>query len=168
MKKCIDDSVQFSAGSNKGHCLTQWQRSHQFYSGKVEQNDFNYESPETQLLTTQTGNAKLSAAQVFSLYHYPGGHQTHHEGKKMAQHQFEEQEARHDVAYGQSNYSEFMTGGVFTFSNPPIVSDADDYVITAVVHSATDQSYLSTGGQFYNNEFECIPLKKFIQIDDTQ
>lgn len=159
LKKCVGDSVQFSAGSNKGHCITQWNRSHQFYSGKIEQNDFNYESPEAQLLTTQTGNAKLSAAQVFSLYHYPGGHQTHSDGKKMAQYHFEEQEARHDVAYGQSNYSEFMTGGVFTFSNPPSTSDADDYVISAVVHNAIDQSYLNTGAQSYSNEFECIPVK---------
>jgi len=159
LKKCVDGSVVFDDSGHKTHHLNQWSRQQQLYSGKSEKNDYNFETPDTHLNTPQSGTAKLAATQKYGLYHYPAGHMLNTDGKTIAQHHFEAQEAKYDIAQGEGNYANFATGGKFNFSEPAIANDTGDYIITQMIHTAGDESYLKNGTQFYHNTFSCIPAK---------
>lgn len=159
LKNCVTDSVVFDDSGHKSHCLSQWSRQQQFYSGKSEKNDYNFETPDTHLHSPQSATAKLSATQKYSLYHYPAGHMFNSDGKTIAQHHFEAQEVKYDTAQGEGNYANFATGGKFNFAEPALASDAGDYIITQMIHTAGDESYLKDGAQFYHNLFACIPAK---------
>ncbi|MBS0351461.1 MAG: type VI secretion system tip protein VgrG [Proteobacteria bacterium] len=155
------NAVQYDQGSGKEYCVTSWSQKNSVYSGKVSHQDYNFETPDNNLLTQQTGTAKLYASQQLESYLYPAGHSDEAEGKNRAQIQFEAQEVNYHLYQGAGGYPQFNAGGQFNFPTPPLSSDAGNYVLLSVYHQAIDGSYLHgiEGEQIYRNSFSCFPAQ---------
>lgn len=168
--KMCEPEVIFSKGSGKERSISNWQKSNTFYSGKYEQNDFNFETPHTSLHTQQQGSARLEAAQKYGLYDYPGRYEDTGIGKNYTQHQFNAEEAGYEIFTGSGNYESFTAGHKITATDLPVLSDQKNYLITRVDHYATDHTYLGTSGggtQHYRNNFCVISDKVELRPAET-
>ncbi|MFH1098302.1 MAG: type VI secretion system tip protein TssI/VgrG [Candidatus Desantisbacteria bacterium] len=130
-------------------------------SGKVTLNDFNYEKPNVSLLTSKTGNSS-QADKNLEVYDYPGGYNLQDIGEKLVRVRMEEIDSRHLVVTGKSNWRSLGSGCKMTLTNHYRDDLNKDYLITRVIHQATQGSIFAFGesgeGTSYNNHFECIPL----------
>jgi type VI secretion system secreted protein VgrG len=79
-------------------------------------------------------------------------------GRTIAKVRMEEVETPYDVAMGSSLCCTFTPGGKFTLEGHDCDEENKGYVITAIEHSAIDNSYSPEGeGSRYQNTFTCIP-----------
>ncbi len=157
--KICESEVIFSKGSDKNRSITKWHKFNAFYSGRYEQNDFNFEMPHVSLHTQQQGSAKLKMAQKYGLYDYPGRYDQTEVGKNYTQHHFNAEESGYETISGSGNYESFSAGHKIEATHLPEESDQGNYLISRVDHYAIDQTYLGTRGsglQHYGNNFQCI------------
>lgn len=160
--KIGESEVKFSKGHDKDRRISKWHKSNAFYSGKYEQNDFNFEMPHTRLHTENQGSAKLKMAQKYGLYNYPGRYDKTERGKNYTQHQFNAEESGYEIFSGSGNYESFTAGRKITITDLPLESDLGNYLICRVDHFVSDQTYLGTSGggtQRYRNHFYAISDK---------
>jgi type VI secretion system secreted protein VgrG len=155
------NEVNFTSGSAKGFHIQQWSRSHHFYTGTIVQSEYDFKNANTSLLTKQAGEAKLASASQYELYNYPTHHESRAISKQRAQRYFEAQELTYQLRQGSGNYPHFYAGGSFSFPDPPLASEAGDYLLISVAHHVVDGTYLNgpTGVQSYYNSFTAIPDK---------
>lgn len=159
LSPCLDYSAKVDESGHSAEQITRWIRTNKLYSGKIEKGDYNYHTPDISLHTSQSQTAQLNAAQTYDVYHYPAGHQVYKNGETIAQHYFEEQQTHYDTIVGESNYSAFTTGGKFNLAQSSQTPESGDYLITSVIHIASDNSYEHTGQQHYHNLFTSIPAQ---------
>lgn len=154
----IPEKIQFASGSPRINCITQWNHDYTFYSGQFSQQDYNFKTPDISLETRQSGQAKLAVSQKFSCYFYPGNYDNSAEGNQHTQRHFSSHEAGYDIISGEGNCPTFTSAGKFSLQNAPTQSDDTDYILTSVIHHASDGSYWQGSGnsQSYSNYFYCI------------
>ncbi len=118
--------------------------SKQVVSGKVSIDDYNFETPGTDLLAVVSGSSPS-----YSIYEYPGKYQKKDQGESLANLKISAFEAEQSILSGRSACSAFHVGCKFTLSNH-YQSDANSgYVIRSIRHS------LSAGD--YSNHFDAFP-----------
>lgn len=162
---CPETRIVYTPSSVDAH-LSQWQHRYQFYSGKFSHSSYNFEAPSASLMAQQEQTAVLPAAANYETYVYPGGHQAMAQGKTMAQQHFAAQQQNHDVVDGAGNYLGFSAGQHFKLATHTFETEPGEYLLTAVMHHAHDQSGLASHGQpaqGYHNSFNCIPAKTLFQ-----
>jgi type VI secretion system secreted protein VgrG len=131
-------------------------------SGKYALNDYNFETPNTSLLSQVTTVDKVSDNTSLEVFDYPGIYPKKDQGSDLVKVRMEEEEALFQVMSGSGNCRSFASGYKFTLSEHPRRDLNGDYVLTEISHSASvGQSYYSgeTGSQeSYSNRFTCIPI----------
>jgi type VI secretion system secreted protein VgrG len=155
---CMPEKIRFASDSQRMHCITQWNHDYSFYSGQFSQKDYNFETPDTSLETQKNSLTKLAASQKFSHYVYPGNYENFSEGNRLTQQHFASHEADYDIISGEGNCTAFTSAGKFSLQHAPIPSDDGDYILTSIIHHASDGSYIqgSESSQSYSNYFYCI------------
>jgi type VI secretion system secreted protein VgrG len=113
-------------------------------SGKYQTDDFNFETPTTQLLSTTTGTG--STCQI---YEYPGLYQNKDAGDAYGKKRLDGLEVPTRLVAGESTCRAFATGYSFSLTGH-LRSDANDtYVLRRIAHSG--------GRRHYRNSFMAFP-----------
>lgn len=163
-KDCVDKDVQFAAtlgGPQITDQLTSWEHQYEFRTGKFAQTDYNFELPNTDLMTRVNSLVKLPDNTKFEFYDYPGEYEKKGDGDSDTQIRMEEEEVPYDVVKGSGFCRSFSPGAKFQIKkHHHAAENGKGYVIVSVQHSASiDDPYETggTGGFKYQNTFNCIP-----------
>jgi type VI secretion system secreted protein VgrG len=157
---CPENSVEASVGKHVTGQVTSWEHQYEFRSGKWSQQDYNFETPSTDLTTKSTSIVPLPDNKKYELYDYPGDYPDKGVGGDLTKVRMEEEEAPYEVAQGASTCSTFTVGGKFKLKTHESSAEVGQgYAITAIEHFAKEASYApeEIEGQDYGNKFTCIP-----------
>ena len=105
-------------------------------TSKYQADDFNFETPSTELKTTAAGTG--SGMQV---YDYPGGYDKKDAGDGRANKRLQAFEAGTKTISATSDVRHFLAGRKFTLSNHPDSTLNADWVLLQIRHDATPGSY---------------------------
>ena len=107
--------------------------------------DFNFETPTTELLAKATG-----ASAQRTLYEYPGGYRAKQVGESKVDRRLHAQEWPQKRLQGHGYCPTFTTGYQFTLSGHPRSDINGAYVLRWLSHTATPEGY--------TNAFEAFPI----------
>ena len=149
-----------------------WQEQQELRSGKVTLWDANFQLPDKNLESASPTKISAGGNDKLEIYDYPGGYaqrfnkpderlgSVEPEGRTMVRTRMEEEEAQQLVITGMSNVRGFTAGTKFELRSPPPGVTGGPFVLTAVEHSASGGSFVSSqGGTSYTNSFTCIPQR---------
>jgi type VI secretion system secreted protein VgrG len=142
--------------------VTGWQMEQELRTGKYSLNDYNFETPSTNLAANEPSVVSVGGNKDFEIYDYPGDYLNQSEGRAVAKIRMQERETGHLVATGTSVCRSLASGYKLTLEEHPTASMNADYVLTEIHHQATvGDSYFSddAGGAKYENTFSCIAWK---------
>jgi type VI secretion system secreted protein VgrG len=114
----------------------------QVVSDKCALDDFNFETPSTDLIVEE-GDGKLR------VYEYPGGFLSKSTGEGRAKIRLDAAEQPKKVIKGEGFVRAFTAGHKFTLKDHYRGDVNQDYVLSSVVHAVTQQTY--------TNSFEAFP-----------
>ncbi|NTW00706.1 MAG: type VI secretion system tip protein VgrG [Oscillochloris sp.] len=116
----------------------------QVVTGKYMLDDYNFEIPATDLANQLSGDAG-----DMRVYEYPGGYMKKDAGDKRAKIRLESHEWARTMLRGEGFCRAFIPGSSFTLSAHDRDEANQAYVLTRVVHQASQASY--------SNSFEAFP-----------
>jgi type VI secretion system secreted protein VgrG len=135
--------------------VLQWLQEQEFRPGSFTTTDYNFETPTANLLSTVNGKGK------WEIYDFPGEYAKKADGDKVVKVRLQEQQVPQSVARGTSDCRAFGVGYKFTLTSHYRDDLNQDYVLTALHHSAHHNFGFSSGsedaGPVYENRFECVP-----------
>jgi type VI secretion system secreted protein VgrG len=139
--------------------VTEWRQHEEFRPGAWSQTDYNFETPSTSLAVSLNGRNR------YEIYDYPGEHNIRGEGDRLARIRLQEQTAQCVISQGSGGCRHFVSGFSFTLRDHYRASLNQQYLLTAIRHTATQEDYeagaggSSNNGELtYHNSFECIPF----------
>jgi len=139
-----------------------WDAEEELRPGKYALTDYNFETPNTSLLSQATTVDQVADNTRFEVFDYPGIFLKKDQGSDMVKVRMEEEETSFQVMSGSGNSRSFVPGSKFTLSEHPRRELNADYLLTDVSHSATvGQGYYSgevNAQESYSNHFTCIPF----------
>jgi type VI secretion system secreted protein VgrG len=158
-KDCGEKTVEFGLGTAYARQVTAWEHYYSVRSGKWVQTDYNFETPSANLQTSADTLVKVGGNDKFEVFDYPGRYGKASDGNPLTKARMEAEEAGYDTIRADSSCSTFTPGSKFTLAKHHCAGENKGYVITAIRHTALDESYLSGPGgkQMYSNTFTCIP-----------
>jgi len=140
--------------------ITGWQMEQELRTGKYALNDYNFETPATNLLADEPTLVSVGGNSKYEIYDYPGEYINKSQGKALAGVRMQEEEAGHLVATGSSVCRAFNSGYKFTLADHYRKDVNGSYVLTEVQHVASvgsSYSFADHGtGEHYSNHFTCI------------
>jgi type VI secretion system secreted protein VgrG len=113
-------------------------------AGASSLDDFNFETPTTELVATTESTAALAGAVDAAkreLYEYPGGFVKKDVGESRAKLRVEEQEAGQKTVRGESYCRALTSGHTFTLEGHYREDANAEYVVRSVYHSASREGY---------------------------
>lgn len=134
-------------------------------SGKVTLRDFTFERPSDRMEVSIDSLVRIGDNASYEVYDYPGTYASRFDGvsRKDSEQQarliMEIEEARHEILDGESNVRALVPGHRFTLTEHSQDALNEEYVITAVQHSGTNNLSRDGGPSRYNNRFSCIPSR---------
>ena len=142
--------------------LKSWGAEQQLRPGKYALTDYNFQTPNTSLMSNVQTVAAIGGNTKYEIYDYPGIHINKSEGDTVTKLRMEEEEAIHHLISGSGNCRSFASGYKFNLDEHSRKDQNGDYVLTEVTHSASvGDSYSGSGngssGETYTNHFTCIP-----------
>ena len=135
--------------------LTLWDIERTLQPGRFATRDFNFETPDVDLLATKTLSGEHANAN-FEMYNYPGtypsrtGTPTLQTGENLVSHRIEEYAAQHEVAKGEGNAGGLATGCLFTLRGCDRVDQNREYLITDTHCRITLDGYRTEGGEEFD------------------
>ncbi len=149
------------SGGPQEDVITEWQIEQELRTGKYSLEDYNFQTPSTNLMVNEPTVDEVGGNSKFDTYDYPGEYLTKGAGESLARVRMQEEEAEHLVAHGMSQCRMFVSGYKFTLEEHPRKDMNTDYVLTEIQHNAVTDAYPSSRageGESYSNTFKCIPL----------
>lgn len=155
---CAETELTYSKGNQIDTQITRWLHGHEFRKGKWSLNDYDYKQPSKSQLQTTSSTSIFAKAKDYEHYEYTPYHDFSGLGD-LSKKRIEAEEVPMNVIDAASNCSSFYAGGKFNLKHHAIAEEQGDYVITAIQHTAFDNSYLSNdeNESDYSNKFFCIP-----------
>ncbi|MGE4297224.1 MAG: type VI secretion system Vgr family protein [Desulfovibrionaceae bacterium] len=134
-----DDLVNWVDETMVSGCMLE----QQVIPGKYSMEDYNFETPETDLIVTSAGTA------THRIYEYPGGYTAKDAGEGRSGKRLEAFEVQEKLLRGTSRTAALLAGYKFTLSDHPRADVNAAWALRRVVHDA--------GQEIYRNEFEAHP-----------
>jgi type VI secretion system secreted protein VgrG len=157
-KPCPQQSTvryEKSAGSwQEDDVILEWRLQQELRPGQYALNDFDFESPATDLTVNVSGKG------TYELYDYPGEYTKRGDGDKKVRVRLQETETPYQVGYASSVCRAFTSGYKFNMTDHYRGSQNQAYVLTSIRHSASQGGDFRSGSDdefHYSNSFECIP-----------
>jgi type VI secretion system secreted protein VgrG len=152
------DSVRYegtAGGWQEDDVVLQWLQEQEVRPGTFTSTDYNFETPTANMLSSVNSKGK------WEIYDFPGEYAKKADGDKLAKVRLQEQQAPKCVARGTSDCRSFGVGYKFTLTDHYRDDVNQEYVITALRHSAHHNLGFTSGesdtAPAYENSFECIP-----------
>jgi type VI secretion system secreted protein VgrG len=136
---------QSSIPHTDDHVITRCSIEEQVVTGKFAHDDFNFETPSTDLKVEVTG-----AGSEMGIYEYPGGFLKKGDGEKIANLRLEACEHPGKTLRGEGHVRAFTSGYKFDLKNHYRTDANKTYVLRSVSIAATQESY--------TNSFEAFPV----------
>jgi type VI secretion system secreted protein VgrG len=159
---CAERTVEYHPGAAPQNFLavTGWEHRFTFPSGKWSLTDYNFETPDTSLLSSADTVIKVKDVAKYERFDYPGGFKQASESKSTTRLRMEEEETPYNQVAGRSLCCTFLAGGKFELTRHTAQGENQEYLLTSVRHEAVEGSYEGNGTRtHYRNEFTCIPSK---------
>jgi type VI secretion system secreted protein VgrG len=141
--------------------VSAWRMDLNLRPGKYALTDYNFETPGTNLLSSEETVYKVGGNDAYEIYDYPGDYGKKNEGEAATKLRMQEEETAHLWAAGSGGCRSFVTGYKFDLSGHSRSELNRSYLLTEVRHSASvGANYYSSGNSsdaFYSNDFSCIP-----------
>jgi type VI secretion system secreted protein VgrG len=137
---------QSSVPYTDDHAVTRCSIEEQVVTGKFAHDDFNFETPSTDLKVEATGTGSGG----MRIYDYPGGFLNKDAGEKRANVRLEACEQPAKILRGESYVRAFTAGYKFDLKHHYREDANKTYVLRWVSHAATQESY--------TNSFEAFPV----------
>ncbi|MEQ1829362.1 MAG: type VI secretion system tip protein TssI/VgrG [Pirellula sp.] len=166
---CEESEIDYPADSgtlgqkNDLGCISSWDHSYDFISGKWEQLDYDFLNPSTSLKVNASKHAliPLKNNAGYEVYDNTNDYVKKPDGREESTRRMEEEEVRFSRVLGTSTCVTLAPGHVFKLaSHYSCPNEANkSYLITSVNHMAAQPGRMvsSGGGQSYTNQFTCIP-----------
>lgn len=163
--EAAEGAASFVYGANKPEGeedwvgrVTEWSISKSVRPGAYAHDDYNFETPKTEL----AGKAQTSrshSASDFEVFDYPGLYGVTGEGERLASVRMEELQTPHEVATGEASARDVYCGAMFELTDHPREDQNRKYVLTEVSISAVSDTFDagSSGGSSFHCSFEAIP-----------
>jgi type VI secretion system secreted protein VgrG len=144
--------------------LTEWEHGYQYCSGRYAQTDYNFRTPQRNLMSREPGIVRLPNNRALEIYDYPGRFGDADLSRERTRIRMEACEAEYDQVTGTATYGSFTPGGRFTVRRHPSRAELGrSYVLTAVQHTASVNSTYLTGPKQdeidFQVRFTCIPAE---------
>ena len=142
--------------------IYEWISERKFRTGKIELNDYNYEKPNTKLLS----DAKASESYTHSdmeVYDYPGGYTDKSVGERYAKIQLESEQAMDHRRHSNGDAISLFPGGLTQLDRHAKDSQNIEYLIVRVTHSFVAEYYENSGDlsgrseDVYYGSYEFLP-----------
>jgi len=159
-RPCPENQIDFSSGDFTPNHINSLTHGFAFRSGKWSQNDYNFKQPSANLRTNSNTVVDLPKVSEYELYDYPGRYDNKGFGTDLTKLRMEEVEVDYEVTEGASACRTLHPAGKFTLKRHVAASEENqNYVLTAVEHTAVNQTYLDGSASIthYSNTFTCIP-----------
>ena len=159
---CPDQSeVGFNTaggGLDKEDVVEAWDQALELRSGKYSITDYNFETPSTNLFSSEPTVTSYANNTTLEIYDYPGKYRTKTDGAGLAKVRMQAEEVPVELARGRSNCRAFAAGYTFSLLDFPVSSVNKSYLLTEVRHQASIGTGYTTGGSdaSYSNSFVCI------------
>jgi len=141
--------------------ITAFQIGQELKTGAYSMNDYNFETPLTDLDVSEPTVCTVANNATFELYDYPGIYTKKPDGEQVAKVRMQEQEASHMVGSGTSTCALFTPGYRFDLEEHYRRDLNKSYVLTELQHFANCGTSYYTGegeeDETYTNEFVVIP-----------
>ena len=140
-----------------------WELGEELHTGKYALNDYNFETPSTDLNVNVPSATIVGGNDKFEVYDYPGDYTKKGEGDHLVKLRIEEEETPHVVVHGNGICRAFTSGYRFDLKEHTRKEQNKAWLLTDVQHSATvgDAYHTAHGGggegETYSNQFVCIP-----------
>jgi type VI secretion system secreted protein VgrG len=135
--------------------ILQWLQEQEVRPGTFTATDYNFETPSANMQSSVKGNGK------WEIYDFPGEYTKRGDGDKLVKVRLQEQQMPQSVAHGTSDCRAFGVGYKFKLTDHYRDDLNQEYVLTAVFHSARHSLGFTSGSAdtspAYENTFECVP-----------
>ncbi len=141
--------------------ILRWRRQQELRPGKYALTDYNFEMPNTGLLSNVDSQINQGGNRRFEIFDYPGEYEKRDQGEAQVKLRIEEQELPHDVIRGDGNCRAFCSGFRFGLTDHERQDQNAQYVLTEITHSAHSGGFHSQEageGASYSNSFTCTPF----------
>jgi type VI secretion system secreted protein VgrG len=153
-----DAQVPIVANQDITNGVWQWEKTYRFRTGQWALSDFNFETPSTSLATKQKTINPVLGKRALEKFAYPGRYTTKGPGDALTKLRIEYEEAAYQEIAGQSDRPDFTAGTCFGLTNCDKADAGQQFLITAIRHTAQDWSLLVQDAQpTYSNTFRCVP-----------
>jgi len=135
--------------------FTLWDVERSLQPGRYASRDFNFETPDVDLLATKTMGGDHANAS-YEIFDYPGtypsrtGTPTLKVGEDLVAHRIEEFAAQHEVATGEGNACGLATGHLFSLRGCEREDQNREYLITETHCRITLEGYRTEGGEEFD------------------
>lgn len=135
--------------------IQQWLQEQEVRPGVFTATDYNFETPSTNLQSSVDGKGK------WEIYDFPGEYTKRGDGDKLVKVRLQEQQMPQCIARGTSDCRAFGAGYKFKLTDHYRNDVNQEYVLTALHHSAHHNLGITSGvadsNPVYENRFECVP-----------
>ena len=136
--------------------IVQWLLEQEVRPGVFTATDYNFETPTANMQSSVNGKGK------WEIYDFPGEYSKRADGDKLVKVRLQEQQTPNVVARGTSDCRSFEVGYKFKLTDHYRDDLNQEYVLTALRHSAHHNLGLTSGlgdtNPVYENSFECVPF----------
>ena len=145
-------------GIREKNRIFEWVKAQEIRSGKFSQNDWNFETPSTNLLTDEIFAQRVANNQQLEIYEHPGDYMQKSDGETLTKSRLQEENTG-QVTRGRSWHYGLCPGYKFALKNH--FSDDGKYVLTSVDHAAEQPLDVGAGQTpfEYENRFSTIPFE---------
>src|ERR1700740_1356496 len=136
--------------------ITNWHMEQELRTGKYSLTDYNFETPSTNLFSSDPTLFSVDGNGKYEIYDYPGVYLTKSQGEAATKLRMQEEETPHLVISGSSSCRAFTPGYKFTLQDHYRKDMNGEYILTEVQHVASAGSNYSleeSVGEQYSNQF---------------
>ncbi len=158
------NQVRMEPGTSSGFgaqedYVTEWERQYEFRPGKWAQQDFNFQTPTTSLMSNVSSVLPLQGISKYEIYEYPGEYENKGEGSRLTKLRMEEDETPYDTVQGEGYCRFFVSGHTFKLTHHERSDQVAEYLLTSITHEAFQGGFFAEDepGYSYHNRFSAIP-----------
>jgi type VI secretion system secreted protein VgrG len=150
-----------NTGQRKQDHIFEWHTAHKVQSGAYVLNDYDFEKPKSDLVTTFTEKKSHSHAEC-EQYDYPGDYCEPPIGETYANIRLDELQTDHEVIQGKGNAMGLTSGMLFTLKDHYIAPENTKHIVISANFLIVSNQYRATSGE--ETHYECT----FKAIRSTQ
>ncbi|MEZ6136606.1 MAG: type VI secretion system tip protein TssI/VgrG [Pirellulaceae bacterium] len=144
--------------------VSTWRHKYRFLPGKVAHTDYNFKSPNNNLISADQTRIAIPLMKNLEQYDFPGRFELNSQGRSFARIRMQEIEVDHDQVVGDSNYISFCPAAKFRVGRHRIPSERGrEYALAEVELYASEGGTYITGTEDespkYENRFIAMPAE---------